>query len=164
LAVVIKGLPDVAWIAHSTIAGVAGVAGPVLGMAGTFMALGSGYEEAREEIKNEATASGFAQGFVAGILNMSPSTTTSLFGVHSLGTRNVMDPESDVMKANARNKGLAAGYALANTATDDEKKSFVLELREHVPGGGYVGNWGDLEKRDYVVEYAAKLRLHYLNV
>jgi Putative peptidoglycan binding domain len=137
-------------------------AGPALGLVGTFMALGSGYDEAREEIRNEATSSGFSRGFVAGILNMSPSTTKSLFGMHGVVSSNVMDPESDVMKVNAYNKGLVAGYALAHTATEDEKRAFVFEIRRFAPGVS-PGDWGDREKRDYVVEYAAKLRLHYLN-
>ena len=147
----------------ATIAGLTvAFAGPALGLAGTFMALGSGYDEAREEIRNEEIASAFAQGFVAGILNMSPSTTRSLFGKHGVGTRNVADPESDWMKVNAHNRGLLAGYALANTATEDEKKAFVFELRKYVTGVS-AGAWGDREKVAYVVEYAAKLRLHYLN-
>src|SRR5438046_2208763 len=56
----------IAVVGAGTVAGTAlAFTGPVLGMTGVFMALGSGYEEAREEIKNEATLSGFSQGFVA---------------------------------------------------------------------------------------------------
>ena len=150
-------------IGGATVAGVAlAYVGPILGLAGTFMALGSGYQEAREEIKNEAIASSFSQGFVAGILNMSATTTSFLFGKHGVGTRNVMDQASDMMKVNAHNRGLVAGYTFANTATPDEKKAFVFELRRFVTGVS-PGNWSDREKVNYVVEYAAKLRLHYLN-
>jgi hypothetical protein len=150
-------------VGTATVVGVAlAYTGPLLGLAGTFMALGSGYEEAREEIRNEVTASGFSRGFVAGILNMSGSTTKSLFGMHGVVNRNVMDAESDGMKVTAYNRGLVAGYLLANTAAPEEKKAFVFEIREHNPGAE-AGNWGDREKTDYVVAYAAKLRLHYLN-
>jgi hypothetical protein len=150
-------------IGGATVAGVAlAYVGPILGLAGTFMALGSGYQEAREEIKNEAVASGFSQGFVAGILNMSPTTTSFLFGKHGVGTRNVMDQGSDVMKVNAHNRGLVAGYTFANTATPDEKRAFVFELRRFATGVS-PGDWTDRDKVDYVVAYAAKLRLHYLN-
>lgn len=138
------------------------VAGPVLGMVGTFMALGSGYEEAREAIRNEAIQSGFSQGFVAGILRMSPGTVSSLFGRHGVIHRNDFDPEADAIEAKAYNKGLVAGYALANTATDEQKKSFVLEIRKYT-GRVDAGDWGDREKIDYVITYAAKLRLHWLN-
>ena len=136
--------------------------GPLLGLAGTFMALGSGYEEARAAIHNEATASGFSQGFVAGILNMSPSTVRRIFGRHGVIHRNPMDEEADIIEMKAYNRGLVAGYTLANTATDEQKKSFVFEIREYT-GHVDAGAWGDLEKRDYVIEYAAKLRLHFLN-
>lgn len=146
-----------------TVAGVAlAWTGPLLGMAGVFMALGSGYEEAREEIKNEAVASGFSQGFVAGILNMSPKTVSYIFGRHGVIHSHTMDEEADVIEMNAYNRGLVAGYTLAGTATDDEKKSFVFEIRKFT-GHVDVGAWGDREKRDYVIEYAAKLRLHFLN-
>ncbi len=146
-----------------TVGGVAfAVAGPVLGMAGVFMALGSGYEEAREEIQNEAVASGFSQGFVAGILNMSPKTVSFIFGRHGVIHRNPMDEEADALEMKAYNRGLVAGYTLASTATDEQKKSFVYEIREYT-GHVDAGAWGDREKRDYVIEYAAKLRLHFLN-
>jgi hypothetical protein len=135
--------------------------GPILGMAGVFMALGSGYEEAREEIQNEATASGFAQGFVAGILNMSPRTTSWLFGQHGVIQRHPMDPEADVLEMKAHNRGVIAGYTLANMASEDQKKSFVFEIREFT-GDVPVGAWTDRDKIDYVIEYAAKLRLHFL--
>ncbi|MDP9422696.1 MAG: hypothetical protein M3Q19_07675 [Pseudomonadota bacterium] len=146
-----------------TVAGLGvAVAGPVLGMVGTFMALGSGYYEAREAIHNEAIQSGFSQGFVAGILRMSPTTVSSLFGRHGVMHRNAFDPEADAIEAKAYNKGLVAGYALAKTATDEQKKAFVLEIREHT---GLVnrGDWDDRDKVNYVIEYAAKMRLHWLN-
>lgn len=139
-----------------------GVAGPVLGLVGTFMALGSGYKEAREAIRNEAIQSGFSQGFVAGILRMSPTTVSSIFGRHGVIHTHDFDPDSDAIEARAYNKGLVAGYALANTATDEQKKDFVLEIREYT-GHVDAGEWTDLDKRNYVIEYAAKFRLNWLN-
>jgi hypothetical protein len=147
----------------ATVAGVTlAFVGPVLGTAGVFMALGSGYAEAREEIQNEAVASGFSQGFVAGILNMSPGTVSSLFAQHGVIPNHPMDREADILEMKARNRGVVAGYALANTATDEQKKSFVFEIREFT---GHIssGNWTDRDKVDYVIAYAAKLRLHFLN-
>src|SRR3954470_11968096 len=91
-----------------------GVVGPVLGVAGVFMALGSGYEEAREAIKNEATVSGFSQGFVAGLLNMSGGTVKSLFGQFGPSGNHPDDREAEVLEMNAHNRGLVAGYAMAN--------------------------------------------------
>lgn len=152
-------------IGLATVAGVAAAyAGPVLGLAGTFMALGSGYEEAREEIRNEATASGFSQGFVAGILNMSVGTVRHLFGKHGVIHSNAMDPESDTLKTRAYNRGLVAGYVMANTAGPEQRKAFVFEIRRKMRGGDVPHDvWDDLQKRNYVIEYAAKLRLHFLS-
>lgn len=144
-----------------TTAVVTTVATPILGMAGVFMALGSGYEKAREEIQNEAVASGFSRGFICGLLNMSPATVKSLFGQHGLGQRNPMDPESDVLEMAAYNKGLVAGYGMGSQASTEDKKAFLFEIKPHTGNLG-GGAWGDREKVDYVVTYAAKLRLHFL--
>jgi len=133
----------------------------ILGVVGIFMALGAPYEEAETEIKNEATANGFSQGLVAGLLRMSGSTVNSLFVVHDIMHRNDFDPHADVVEANAYNRGLVAGFTLAKYASDEEKKSFILEIREFT-GDVAVGDWQDRDKINYVIEYAAKLRLNYL--
>ena len=71
---------EVATIGVATIGGITlAFTGPILGVTGVFMALGSGYQEAREEIRNDAIQSGFSQGFVAGLLRMSKGTVNSLF-------------------------------------------------------------------------------------
>ena len=147
-------------VGFATVAGVGlAVAGPIVGMVGIFMALGAPYEEA--EIKNEATANGFSQGLVAGFLRMSGSTVNSLFVVHDIMRHNEFDPHADVVEANAYNRGLVAGFTLAKYASDEEKKSFVLEIRQFT-GDVAVGDWQDRDKINYVIEYAAKLRLNYL--
>jgi hypothetical protein len=147
----------------ATVAGV-GVAavGPVLGTVAVFMALGSGYSEAREEIKNKAVARGFSFGFVAGILNFAPSSTKDLFGMHELIRTNAFDPEADVLEMKSYNRGLVAGYGFANTATAEQKKSFLFELRKFFPTDEPHRRWDDEEKKNYVLQYSIKLRLHYL--
>ena len=135
--------------------------GPALGFAGVFMALGAGYAEAREIIRNEAAVSGFSQGFVAGLLNMSSGTVKSIFVQHGVIHRHPMDPEADVIEMNARNRGVVAGYVMANQASADDKKAYLKEIRQFT-GAVSAGNWTDRDKRDYVIEYAAKLRLHFL--
>jgi hypothetical protein len=137
------------------------VTGPILGMTGVFMALGSGYEEAREEIRNEATLSGFSQGFVAGLLRMSTGTVSSLFARHNVIHRNDFDPDADVIETKAYNKGLVAGYTMASQVPDDDKKTYILEIRASGADAD-AGNWGDREKIDYVIEYGAKLRLNFI--
>jgi hypothetical protein len=154
--------PTIGAAGFATVAGTSlAVIGPVLGMVGVFMALGSGYAEARDEIKNEATLSGFSQGFVAGLLSMSSKTVSYVFGKHGVDHENDFDPEADAIKTNAYNKALVAGYAMANTLSADERKSYIFEIREYT-GPVSAGDWTDLDKRNYVIEYAAKLRLHFL--
>jgi len=153
---------EAATVGFATVAGVGlAVAGPILGMTGVFMALGSGYAEAREEIQNEAVCSGFSQGLVAGLLNMSSKTVSYLFAKHGAIPINAFDPEANVLQAKAYNRGLVAGYTMAKYASDADKKSYIFELREFT-GEVPVGNWGDRDKINYVIEYAAKLRVNYL--
>lgn len=155
-------LTAVPTIGVATVAGVSmAFVGPVLGMAGVFMALGSGYAEAREAIKNEATVSGFSQGFVAGLLNMSAGTVKSIFAQHGVIHRNHADPEADVIEMHARNRGVVAGYLMANQVPADDKKAYLSEIHQFT-GHVSAGDWTDRDKRDYVIEYAAKLRLHFL--
>ena len=135
--------------------------GPALGFAGVFMALGAGYAEAREIIRNEAAVSGFSQGFVAGLLNMSSGTVKSIFVQHGVIHSHPMDPEADVIEMNARNRGVVAGYVMANQASADDKKAYLKEIRQFT-GHVSAGDWTDRDKRDYVIEYAAKLRLNFL--
>ena len=134
---------------------------PVLGLAASFMALGSGYEQAREEIQNEASASGFARGFTCGLLRMTPTSVKSLFGQHGVIPRHAMDPEADRLEMTAYNRGLVAGYAMGSYPSDDDKKAYLLEIKPHTGNLG-GGAWGDREKKDYVLTYGAKLRLHFL--
>ena len=146
----------------ATVTGVGlAVVGPALVFAGVFRALGSGYAEAREIIRNEAAVSGFSQGFVAGLLNMSSGTVKSIFVQHGVIHRHPMDPEADVIEMNARNRGVVAGYVMANQASADDKKAYLKEIRQFT-GHVSAGDWTDRDKRDYVIEYAAKLRLNFL--
>ena len=153
---------EVATIGVATIGGITlAFTGPILGVTGVFMALGSGYQEAREEIHNDAIQSGFSQGFVAGLLRMSKGTVNSLFAKHNVIRTNAFDPEADVIATKAYNRGLVAGYAMGGLPSDDEKKAYLRELRQFT-GPVSAGDWGDREKINYVIEYGAKLRKHYL--
>jgi hypothetical protein len=134
---------------------------PVAGMAGVFMALGSGYANAPEEIRNETVARAFSQGFVCGLLNMSTGSVKSLFARHGAVYHNDWDPEADMVQRNAHNRGLVAGYALAKQASDEEKKAYLSEIRQFT-GPISAGSWTERDKVDYVITYAAKLRQHFL--
>jgi hypothetical protein len=145
----------------ATATGAGGASAALPGMAGVFMALGSGYADAREEIRNETVASGFSQGFVCGLLNMSTWSVKSLFARSGAVYHNDWDPEADLLQTNAHNRGLVAGYTLARQASEDEKKAYLSELRQFT-GPISAGSWTDRDKVDYVITYAAKLRQHFL--
>jgi hypothetical protein len=50
---------------------------------------------------------------------------------------------------------------MANQASADDKKAYLKEIRQFT-GHVSAGDWTDRDKRDYVIEYAAKLRLNFL--
>jgi hypothetical protein len=92
---------------------------------------------------------------------MSVGTVKALFAQHGTIPRHSMDPEADVLEMKARNRGLVAGYAMANQASAEEKKAFLAEIRQFT-GRVSAGSWSDRDKINYVITYAAKLRLHFL--
>ena len=129
---------------------------PVLTMVGVFVALGSGYYAAREAVKNENTVSGLSQGFVMGLLGWEWRHVVDRFGRWSVIRINAMDEATDVIRVNAYNRGLRAGYDFAATLSADEKKAYLSRIRKF--GGIRVPkNWN--RNRDaqisYVIELAA---------
>jgi Domain of unknown function (DUF4157) len=129
---------------------------PVIAMVGVFVALGSGYAAAREAVRNENTVSGLSQGFVMGLLGWEWRHVVDRFGRWSVIRINAMDEATDVIRVNAYNRGLRAGYDFAATLSADEKKAYLSRIRKF--GGIRVPkNWN--RNRDaqisYVIELAA---------
>jgi hypothetical protein len=129
---------------------------PVIAMVGVFVALGSGYAAAREAVRNENTVSGLSQGFVMGLLGWEWRHVVDRFGRWSVLRINAMDEATDVIRVNAYNRGLRAGYDFAATLSADEKKAYLSHIRKF--GGIRVPkNWN--RNRDaqisYVIELAA---------
>jgi hypothetical protein len=129
---------------------------PVIAMVGVFLALGSGYAAAREAVRNENTVSGVSQGFVMGLLDWTWRQAVDRFGRRSVIRINAMDEATDVIRVNAYNRGLRAGYDFAATLSADEKKAYLSRIRKF--GGIRVPkNWN--RNRDaqisYVIELAA---------
>jgi hypothetical protein len=92
---------------------------------------------------------------------MSRKTVKWVFAQQGVIPRHPGDRDADVIEMKAYNRGLVAGYLMANQVPPDDKKAYLSEIRQytgHVP----VGNWTDLDKKNYVIAYAAKLRLHFL--
>jgi hypothetical protein len=102
---------------------------PVAAAVGTWVALGSGYYEARQIVKQKAALSGFADGFVAGILEWKGPQVANILGVRSVMRKNSFDSEADVFEAKGYNEGLTKGFALGSVAPADAKKVYRIHLR-----------------------------------
>jgi Domain of unknown function (DUF4157) len=127
---------------------------PVLTMVGVFVALGSGYYAARQTVKNENTVSGLSQGFVMGLLDWTWGQARDRFGRWSVIRINAMDEATDVIRVNAYNRGLRAGYDFAATLSADEKKAYLRQIRKF--GGIRVPkSWSRDDQISYVIALAA---------
>jgi hypothetical protein len=133
---------------------------PVLAMAGVFMALGSGYAEARQIVKNEETISGFSHGFAMGLLGWEWSQAVDRFWVWS-ARDNPMDETLGYIAANAYNRGLKAGFKKARELPDDVRKLYLRGLRSIV-GPRDTQAWTRLEQIDYVIQLGAAARMNFL--
>jgi hypothetical protein len=135
---------------------------PVVTMVGVWVALGSGYYQAREEAKNENTLSGFSQGFVMAILRWKWSHVVSRFQRPYLSI-NKFDEQMNSIRVNAYHTGLKAGYLAGTVLPDDAKKAYIRKIRQ----GGDIRapkEWSrdeDLARNQqisYVIDLAAAAR------
>lgn len=101
---------------------------PVITAVGVWVALGSGYYQAREEAKNENTMSGFSQGFVMAILKWKWHNVVSRFQRPYLRI-NKFDEAMDSIRVNSYHKGLKSGYLAGTALSDDAKKEYVKKIR-----------------------------------
>jgi hypothetical protein len=135
---------------------------PIVTLVGVWVALGSGYYQAREEAKNENTLSGFSQGFVMAILRWKWSHVVSRFQRPYLSI-NKFDEQMNSIRVNSYHTGLKAGYLAGTVLPDDAKKAYIRKIRQagdiHAPK-----EWSrdeDLARNQqisYVIELAAAAR------
>lgn len=135
---------------------------PVVTAVGVWVALGSGYYQAREEAKNENTLSGFSQGFVMAILKWKWSHVVSRFQRPYISI-NKFDEKMNAIRVESYHKGLKAGYLAGMVLPDEAKKAYVKKIRAagnvHAPK-----EWsrdGDVARNQqisYVIELAATAR------
>ena len=132
---------------------------PIITAVGVWVALGSGYYQARELAKNENSMTGFAQGFVMAILKWKWHQVVSRFQRPYLRI-NKFDEEMDSIRVTYYHRGLKAGYLAGTVLSDDAKKDFVKKIRS----GGNVHapkQWSEDEdiarnqQISYVIELAA---------
>jgi hypothetical protein len=88
----------------------------VIAAALVWVAMGSGYYQARQIVKHENTMSGFSQGFVCGLLGWSYSATLDKFRMPLLMI-DVWDEDNNRVRVDAYmdglRKGFIAGYVIA---------------------------------------------------
>jgi hypothetical protein len=127
---------------------------PVITMVGVFLALGSGYAAARKAVRNENTVSRLSQGFVMGLLGWEWRQVVDRFGRLFVIPINAVDEATDVIRVNAYNRGLRAGYEFGAGLSVDVKKAYLRDIRKF--GGVRVPlNWTRDDQVTYVIELAA---------
>ncbi|CAN5327900.1 hypothetical protein BH10ACI1_BH10ACI1_32060 [soil metagenome] len=130
---------------------------PVITAVGVWVALGSGYYQAREEAKNENTMAGFSQGFVMAILKWKWHNVVSRFQRPYLRI-NKFDEQMDSIRVTSYHKGLKSGYLAGTVLSDDVKKEYIKKIR----GAGNVyapKNWSgdDDVARNQQISYVIDL-------
>ena len=101
---------------------------PVVTMVGVWVALGSGYYQAREEAKNQNTTSGFSQGFVTAILGWKWNHVVTRFQRTYLSI-NKMDETMNGIRVNAYHRGLKSGFLAGAALPAEAKKEYVSKIR-----------------------------------
>jgi hypothetical protein len=135
---------------------------PVVTAVGVWVALGSGYYQAREEAKQEETMSGFSQGFIMAISNWKWDHVVARFRRPYLSI-NKFDEKMNSIRVNSYHEGLKKGYLAGLVLPDEARKAYVKKIRQ--TGGVYSpSQWsgGEYEKRNqqisYIIEMAAAAR------
>jgi hypothetical protein len=147
----------------ATVSGAAGLAMtlgiPLVVAVGTWVMLGSGYYLARKRIRQKGTVTGFAQGFVMGVLNWQWHHAWSIFGRPYVVRANSWDARMDVEETLGLNEGLHKGFGLGSATPEDRKKGYRIALRR-LAGRHDAGPWSrnsdeaHLQQRNYVLELA----------
>ncbi len=101
---------------------------PVITAVGVWVALGSGYYQAREEAKNENAMAGFSQGFVMAILKWKWYMVAARFQRPYLRI-NKFDEAMDSIRVTSYHNGLKSGFLAGTVLSDEAKKEYVKKIR-----------------------------------
>ena len=153
------------------VAGVAGLAGevlgPIAGEAAVLVAIGNAHAEAINEEITSQMLSGFSRGVVLGADHRSVDYVKWNF-VKWSPVPNSVYPEYGKKFQNAYNQALFAGYAQGKKLTKEESGAFFSDLFSRmsvnpaVTYGPDSKQWSDKTWVDYYVEAAAVFRAHHL--
>lgn len=134
---------------------------PVLAFEGVCATLGAGYFQARNLVRNENTKSGFSEGYVMGLLNWPWSNVRSLFGRYGVIKIYATDEQLDVIRVNAYNSGLVAGYKYGSRFPEAAQKAIIARLRQ-LAGHPSSGRWTRRDQISFVIALATALRTKFL--
>lgn len=121
-------------IATGAAGAVAAGAIPVITMVGVWVALGSGYYQAREAAKVAEAASGFSQGFVMALLSWTWGNAVQLFGRHYLKI-NPADDQMNVIRVGSYNQGLRTGFLAGIVLPPVAKKEYLRRIHQYASHG-----------------------------
>ena len=118
------------------------VTGPLAAAAGSFMALGAGYDEAKADITYDELSRGFSLGVVMGASGVSPKKAVVYFG-HRYFARNVFLEGGAQVAAAAYKKGLLNGYSQGRSLSQGQRLVLWRDLSRH---GQSLPGWFDFNK------------------
>jgi hypothetical protein len=129
-----------------------------------WVALGSGYYQARQIVRNESAMSGFSQGFICGLLRWSYDATLNHFRM-PLIMIDVWDEDNNSIRVDAYMDGLRKGFIAGNAVRKPVAKELQEKLRllgkiSQPSSASWTGN--RLVQRNYVIDLAGAARKHGL--
>lgn len=133
------------------VAGLA-IAGPLLGLVGTFLALGSGYQEAAEEIAKEWSATGYSRGVVMGAEGRKARELKDYFGNLYFPPNHFFPKGRDVAIANYR-VGLLVGYVHGRLLCPNQRALFWRDLGKRMGDQSYRGDSKSWTRRGWIDWY-----------
>jgi hypothetical protein len=153
---------------------------PLVAAVGVWVMLGSGYYQARKEIRRKGFMSGFSQGFTMGVLKWDWHQAVQRFAKRFVIRRNAFDSVMDREEALGYNEGLIKGWAAGSAVWEkyydarlgkvvDKKKAYRIALRrlaDRHDSSPWSANedMARLQQVDYVINLAAAGLKHGLIV
>lgn len=139
---------------------------PVVVAVGVWVALGSGYYQAREEFKNENTMTGFSHGFVTAILGWKWEHVLNRFRRSYLSI-NKFDEEMNNIRVDSYHKGLITGYLAGRALPADARKAYSSKIRNagNIHGPKEWSRNDDIARNQqisYVIDMAATAQKYRL--
>jgi hypothetical protein len=148
----------------SALVGALAIAGPVLGLVATGLALGAGYYEAGEKIAADWSATGFARGTVMGADDSRASRVKDYFG-NDYFAPNPQFPRGRLIAMGNYKMGLLVGYAQGRRLSPNQRTIFWRDLGQRMGDQSYRGpsaQWQRREWIDWYVSVAAVFRANHL--